>query len=465
MVIELRSPFRNPLKITKSGTYPTVVKLTNGKFFSTWLPELLGISATECDTTTTQGQMDAYQYCAPVNSIVNKQADALKNGRFLFTDAAGNETKPPSTHLAKLITQPNPVQNFKQFMAQAYAFMKVHGIAYCLPVYGITKTEPSSLWVIPNFMVTPEYTGKVFSQTQLSDIVQGYRVQGMAAVIPAEDMLVFRDSTISNNQALQKWIVPLSRLAPVKDQINSVLASTDAWLTISKRKGVPLGIISSGAKDSTSSIPLTPQEKQEAHDELNQYGLSGDNKKFVITSASLNYQQIGLPVRDLMLLEGIEANSRHISNAFNYPFELLSYTSNASLANGGEIKEAEKRHYTNQIIPDAEGICDTINRFFNLTAVTLKSYFDHLEVFQKSKEETGRALLTLTTGLDKAYIKRAITLEEYRAQVAVIMDIDPDTPNGKTYYNGEITATPTATTAADNTAGESPAQSGQGPAN
>ena len=226
-------------------------------------------------------------------------------------------------------------------------------------------------------------------------------------------------------------------MVPLSDHVNSVIASTESWLTISKRKGVPLGIISSGGKDSTSSIPLTPEEKQEAHDELNTgYGMGGDLKKFVITAASLNFTAISLPVRDLMLLEGVEANSRHIANAYGFPFRLMEYDSGSSLSNGGEVKEAEKRHYSNQIIPDAETICETISNWWMMKGYSLQVFFDHLEIFQKSKEETGRAILTLCTGLDKAYLNKIITLEEYRSQLAQIMNIDATKPNGNTYYTG-----------------------------
>jgi phage portal protein BeeE len=203
---------------------------------------------------------------------------------------------------------------------------------------------------------------------------------------------------------------------------------------VSQSARVPLGIFSSGGKDSVSSIPLTQEEKDDAQEQLQNYGMTKLAKQFILTSASLNYQQISLPVKDLMLLEGIEANARHICNQFGFPFELMSYSSNASLSNGGEIKEAEKRHYTNQIIPDAKTLCETITNYFGMTKYTLQVYFDHLEIFQKSKEETGRALLALSAGLDRVYMKRAITLEEYRKQVANILDINPDEYEGTTYY-------------------------------
>lgn len=450
---------RNPFVITKSGVYPSYVRHLNGNYEYFDYPGILSLTAANCDTATTQGQMDAYTKCAPVNSVVNKQSEALRNGRFLLIDSKGNEAR-PDKYMAQFLTQPNPLQSFKQFIANAYSFAKIHGIAYCLPVYGFSKREPSSFWVVPNFMVTPEYTNKVFGQTKIEEIISGYKIQGISESIKAEDVLIFRDSGISNTSSTELMLKPQSRLTAVADQVNSVIASTDSWLRISERKGVPLGIFSSGGKDSISSIPLTAEEKEDAQTQLQGYGMTKLAKQFILTSAALNYQQISLPVRDLMLLEGIEASSRHICNQYNYPFELMGYQSNASLANGGEIKEAEKRHYQNQIIPDAAGMCETINTFFALTNYTLQVFFDHLECFQKSKEETGRALLTLTAGLDKAYIKRAITLEEYRAQVAVIMDIDPNIPNGKTYYNGEITAAQTV-----NAGGNQSDQSGSDQAN
>lgn len=439
MIFKIQSPlkvFRNK-SIAPQGE---AVKLTDGNIFYSLFPGLFG-SSKSYDTNTIAGQMQAYSACAPVNSVVNKQADALKRGRFMLIDKDGNEVKPNAKlkYIAQFLTRPNPLQDFKQFLATAYAFSKIHGIAYAIPVYGLMRKEPTSFWIVPNFMVTPQYTGKIFGQTELGQIISGYKVQGFDKPISADDMLVFRDSGVSNTALGNDWLNPQSRLVPLRDQVNSVIASTDSWLTISKRKGIPLGIISSGAKDMTSSIPLTDTEKNEIHEEMNgAYSMTGEAKKFILSTAAINFTQISLPVRDLMLLEGVEANSRHICNQYNYPFELMGYANNASLSNGGEIKAAEKRHYENQIIPDAESICETINEWWGLesSGVLLKVFYDHLDVFQKGKEETARAIMTMCAGLDRAFINKIITVEEYRGQLSTVMDIDPEKVNGTQYYDG-----------------------------
>lgn len=442
MAIKLRSPF----VVTRKSLPPppSVIKLTDGTLFSTYFPEIFGTYSGSYDTVTIKGQMGAYSKCAPVNSIVNKQADCIRNGKHIVEDAQGNEIIPRSKYLVNFLTKPNPIQTYRQFLSMAYAFMKIHGIAYALPVYGVSRTEPTSFYVVPNFMVTPVYSGKVLQQTTIDQIITEYRVSGISQPIKAEDMLVFMDSGVGNNTLLERWLTPQSRLVPIQDQVNSVIAATDAWLTLSKRKGIPFGIISSGTKDSTSTIPLTPEEKDEAHAELNTYGMSGDQKKIVITTAALNFQSISLPVKDLMILEGVESNSRHIANQFNYPFELLGYDSKASMSNGGEFTALEKRHYVNQIIPDAEQMVETINAWWGLTASTglIKVTFDHLEIFSKSKKEVAEAVNLMARGLDIPFSKGVITKEEYRTQLAEVMNIDPININGNTYYSGNQSAAP-----------------------
>ena len=443
MKFEIRSPFKiHRDTVDKTVSLPSVIRLTDGTLFSTWFPEY-STSGTY-DTRDIQGQMNAYSRCSPVNSIVNKQCDALKNGRFAFVDDKGNEKRSGNSYLDRLMIRTNPLQTWKQFIGTAYAFMKIHGIAYCLPVYGALRHEPKSIYVIPNFMVTPVYSKKIYQQTELTDIITGYKIQGISQVIDPNDLLIFQDGGVSVDTMFERMMIPQSRMVAIKDSINSIIASTDAWLTIAQRKGLPLGIISSGGKDATSTIPLTPEQKDEVHQELNvNYGLSGDAKKFIITAASLNFQSISVPTRDLMILEGVEAHTRMICNAYSYPFRLMEYDSGSSLSNGGEVKEARKMMYQELIIPDAEFICERITEFFELKGVTLKVYFDHLEIFQKSKEETARALMSLTAGLDRPYMKQVITLEEYRTALSELLNIDPDKPNGKTYYTAP--ASPNAT--------------------
>jgi len=436
MKIKIQSPFK--IIREKSISLPTAVKLTDGTVFYTWNPEMLGGRGTY-DVSMVTGQMNAYSACAPLCSIINKEADALKNGRFYFLDDKGNEVKPERKDLGALLYRANPIQSFKQFIAQVYAFSKIHGICYVLPVAGFVGGDVKSMYVVPNFMVKPRYTRRLFQQTSLTEIIEGYEVQGIDRLILPNEMIVFRDGGVPNFMEFDRYMQPMSRMVPVQDSINSVIASTDAWVTIAKRKGLPLGIISSGGKDATSTIPLTPTEKDEVHDELNTgYGMSGSMKKFIITSASLNFQAISVPTKDLMILDGIEAHSRIICNAYGYPFRLLEYDTGSSLSNGGEVKEARKTLYVEQIIPDAETICDVLNEYFGLRQSRLSADYSHLEIFQKSKEEGARALLSLTAGLDKAYLNGIITAEEYRMSLSELMNINPDVPYGTTYH---ITAT------------------------
>ena len=235
MIFKIQSPFKRLDKTDKSVSLPTPVKLTDGTTFYTWFPELVGgASAGSYDTTQVLGQQNAYTYCAPLNSIVNKQADALKNGRFIFVDGKGNEVKPENKNLANFLVRANPLQTFKQFVAQAYAYTRIHGIAYCLPVFGAFRNEPVSFYVLPNCFVQPQYTRKLYQQTNISEIISGYKVEGIGRIIPPEEMLVFTDSTSPASNQLEKILIPQSRLVSINNSINSVIASTDAWLTMSR---------------------------------------------------------------------------------------------------------------------------------------------------------------------------------------------------------------------------------------
>ena len=423
MVIEVRNPFK---RVSKSDQSYPAIKLTDGNLFYSYFAGLFGTEGSQ-SMLTIAGQMNAYSLCAPVNTVINKQADALKTGRFQLTDDAGNEVKVKDKYLAQFLTRPNPT---------ARVYSKIHGIAYCLPVYGLSRLNPLAFYVVPNFMVTPKYSRKLFGQTELNEIIEGYDIQGIEQTVKPEDLLIFRDTSINTSVDWNQLMIPQSRLVPLEDQVNSIISALGGWLAISKRKGIPLGIISSSAKDSTSSIPLTETEKQDAHDQLNSaYGMSDTQRKFIISTASLSYTPISLPVSDLMILEGIEANSRHICTQYNFPFGLLGYSNSSALQNGGEKKEDKKELYTSCVIPDAESMCETITEWWGMQGYSLQVFFDHLEIFQKGKQETAMAISIIANGLSKLWRDGAITFDEYRLQLSEIMTcIDPAKPLGTQYF-------------------------------
>ena len=135
------------------------------------------------------------------------------------------------------------------------------------------------------------------------------------------------------------------------------------------------------------------------------------------------------PTKDLMLFEEIEDDIRQIADSYNYPMHLLGFKAGTTFSN---YLEAKKSMYSDGIIPNANTIFEAISKFFVTEdfGFTLKAFYDHLDVFQKSRKEDADAFRIMALGLDTPYKSGVITREEYRIK----LEFDPVKFEGSTFY-------------------------------
>lgn len=363
--------------------------------------------------------LTAYQKCPPLTSIINRKAQAYINGKTAIVNTKGKEADTPEAKkIRKLMAKPNPLQSWKQFEAQQEIFIQLFGYCIVFPIIpaGFEKYGPieaTSMWNIPPNMISVKESNKVFYQTDqagiIDTIILTYRNQ--KTELPVNSLYIFKDITPS----FSTLIFPESRVCSLEMPINNIIGALESRNVLINYRGA-LGAFTHDPGGGTfGSMPMTPKEKESLQNDFKRYGLKKQQWKFIISTASIKWQQIGVPTKDLMLFEEIDSDTMMICDAYGYPYRLLSSNTSNSLG-GSDIRQFKQFLYQDTIIPEAESNYEQWNNMFktgDLNINIIKTY-DHLPILQESITETGRGLFYANQGATIAFQNDIITWNEYR---------------------------------------------------
>lgn len=172
---------------------------------------------------------------------------------------------------------------------------------------------------------------------------------------------------------------------------------------------------------------MSDEDKKNLQEDFQKYGLSRDQWQVIITNASLKWQAMSMPTKDLLLFEEIEDDVRQIADTYEYPMYLLGFKSGTTYSNVGEAK---KSLYQDSIIPEAEYIAESLSTFLktDLVGLQIKVFYDHLDIFQQGEKEKADAFKVRSDANVPLYEKGIITLN----QLLTVLDMDPR-PDGDVF--------------------------------
>jgi len=299
----------------------------------------------------------AFERCHILPTIINKKNYAFNNGKVSLLNSKGDEIV--SNRLLKLYNQPNPLQTGKQHLSQIYALTQLYGLCVVLVVKPF-KNIVGRMYILPNNYLTISYKQESFINAEtISDLIESvtFTFNGESTILNKEDLYFYTDNSIGIDSPL----FPQPRIATLSVPISNIIGSLESRNTLINSRGA-LGILSNDGKDSIGTMPLDGEQKKLLQEDYQKYGLSKNQWQIIITSMSLKWQQMAMPIRDLMLFENERADIGIICDAFGIKSELFSNPTGATFDNQTNY---EKQLYTNSIIPDAE------NLFFQYNDCTL----------------------------------------------------------------------------------------------
>jgi hypothetical protein len=433
--------FRSPIYSKKTLNPITVKELidTANRFYK--LSDVLNsiglTSNSQYDTKTITGQAKAYALCPVVSSIINARANAGNMGKWVLEDPDGNPLG--KTRFDKLFRRPNPLQNWKQFYNNASIFKDIFGRCYILPIKPDFSKDPLSagaMWILPNWLVTPSYTGQIWLQSEITGIIKDYSVQGLPTPLKPEELIIWDDTGVNTTQNTNELVTFQSRLYSLSDQISNLQRSYEARRKILTKGGPPGAWVNTNAKDAGGMNPKTPKQIKELHDALEgQHGL-GDDTEYLnaVLSSAWDFIKAGSPIADLELSDGEKDMAMVIGFAFNLPETMLPWSISKTFDN---VKIDEKKFYNNAIIPANEDFSQVIMDWFGLENLNiyLRCYFDHLDCFQTDKKAEADTFNAYSTAIDKSLRNTLLSKEEGRRILGTLIPVEanfkPDEINPK----------------------------------
>lgn len=414
------------------GAVRTIEKDSKGNFW--YLSNFFSPSGkirTDYDLTLVQDKSDSLLVCTPLSTVINKVGSFFANGKIYVTDKDGNE-KEGYNDIRELLLHPNPLQTRVGFFKEIEMSLKLFGYCPIFTVRATKKSLPLAMYVIPAQIFHMVFSGKLFRQYDINDIVSRVYLEwnGIQEDLLEEDYFVIYDSSANinaSNQDIEFSSVTDSLSIPVNNWIASMTASHQLIVN-----GGPKGIIYSDYTDKMGNQVMSSEEKEILESKLKEkYGIL--NKFPILTSEiKLGWIPLNYDASQLKLHEEDARCSKKICNAIGIDPSLFdeSKYDNKIIA--------ERSAYQGLIIPDSEKVSEALTDAICPNGVFIKLDYTHIDCLQKDKAASSSAFQKMASSLIQLVEKGQITLDESRNELAKFIDIDPDNPKGELKNNNSV---------------------------
>lgn len=387
---------------------------------------------------------DAFNNCPPLKAIIGKRAKTFNTGEVQVVNK--NTMKPTigteAKDLQKLMEKPNVLQSGDQFRSQMNHYIDIYGYCPVLKIKPEGMDIVSQMWNIPPWLFDITYTKQWLRQYKIKDIYKDYFIfwNGERVKLNFEDVFFILDDGIGTDDDTNLTI-PDSRLVGLDYPVSNTIAAYKTRNTLITKRGA-IGILSNDGTDRGGFVPLKDGEKENVQNDFKRYGLVGQPYQVIITDASLKWQQMGFPTKDLLLFEEIEDNINRLCDAYDWPAELISRSKGVTYANR---KEAMKSVYRESIIPQANSRIKQLSRGLTGDESILLIVIDYsnVEILQEDKKIMAEIEYIKDQSNEIKFRNRLLTRNEWREQQG--LEKITDDPSFDEYEKIEEPAAPPKT--------------------
>jgi hypothetical protein len=330
-----------------------------------------------------------YAQCPPLNYILNSKTQLHNNGVIKLVN--------PSTLIEpkikvqrfeeyeRLLRFPNPLQTEHQFRAQVTTTMQVYPFCVVLKIVPIGFNVPSQLWALPSQFLKIERNDRMLFTDNIQDMIKSVKFcyGRTETTLNKEDLYFFT----SPNASFDDMFAPQPVLEAIKPHCVNIINILESRANIIQHQGAR-GLLTNVAKDNISPLPLDENQKNELHKDWSNHGLLDNQKRIIITSAALQWQQIGMPFNELQLLEQYKDDVMGICGGLNYKFQLLPHGTETAFNNQNKAYAAQYRDCT---IPEANNYIRQYNDCVNASMNGVLHIVDYTETLNElvdRKEES-----------------------------------------------------------------------------
>ena len=348
--------------------------------------------------------------CPQVATILYRRAQSFANGKLeVLKTSNDNYVTGENKRFQKLVDKPNVLQNGRQFRGQVEFYTLAFGYCPILLMRPEGMNEVSSMWIIPPQICKIEFKKILpFYVNDFGELIEkiSIRYKGKDYILNKDDIGFFKDTTENRKDCP----LPASRLTSLSYPIST---SIQNYKSRSRLISKPYGILSNQTKDNISTLPFSPEDKEELQKEWAKYGTNDGQYDMVLTNAALQFTSMMPPIRDLQLLELLKSDSAVMCDVIGYEYDLLSRDIGGVALNNKN--ESNKLLYQNYVIPSALNFDEQLGEMLNAEDNKIKFVTDysHLPVFQM--DEKLKAEMNKLTSENATYLfqNNAITHERY----------------------------------------------------
>ena len=293
-----------------------------------------------------------YATCPPLNYILNQKALLHNNGKIKLVNPS--TLIEPKIKVARfeeyerLLRLPNPLQTEHQFRAQVLTALDLYPFCAVLKIKPIGFNVPAQLWALPSQYLTIERNDKMLFAESVQDMIKSVKfTYGNTTTTLDKDSIYFFTPP---NASFDDMFAPQPAIEAIKPHCVNIINILESRQSIIQHQGAR-GILSNTGGDNIGPRVLDQEDKDQLHNDWAQYGLLKGQKRIVISSASLQWQQIGQPFSELQLLEQYKDDIMNICAGLNFKFQLLPQGTETAFNNQNKAYAAQ---YRDGVIPQSD---------------------------------------------------------------------------------------------------------------
>lgn len=277
---------------------------------------------------------------------------------------AGEKIKIEKNHeLKDKLNNPNEYEDYKEFFGKYLAYWLVMGNSYInrlIPVgFGSKDTSYHILPAQHVFAVLSDQAKNLDFRSRAKYHL-GYEVKGIdpasnnIAFLEKEE--VFHRRMINLSFDKNEYLFGLSPLVPANAIVSATKYNEEARASIMQERGA-LGLLTNDSEN----IPINQTDAKDVQDKLqNKYGLQRGKRKVIVTSAKLRWEQMGMNLGELELIDNANLNLSDLCRTYSTDPILLGYKEFSSYNN---VKEARVDFYQGTFKPEIDSIFNDFSRF------------------------------------------------------------------------------------------------------
>lgn len=334
----------------------------------------------------TEKPYELYHSIPQLKTIIGKKKAMFANVVPILKDSEGVAIEGAlAEDFYNLIYSPNVMQSFNELMENQLEQFDIYGnqFTYKNTVSNLSKF-PVALWNISPRYMSPVMTGKVFDQVQKIDIISSFEYCENATkkVYSVNDIMYMRHNDLDNP------VIGTSPLKFLKHPLSNIDGAYKFRNILINNNGAT-GILSTGSKDSMGVVPLVPKERKHIEDSYRQnYGVSEEQRNIIVTDATMSWQAISYPTKDMMLFEEVSEDTLVLIDHFGMNVNLFA-SKNATFEN---VTASIKQVYADTIQPYADKYFTSLTAFLEIEKLFgkgayIEPSYEHLKVLQENKKE------------------------------------------------------------------------------